>query len=241
MPGPASGRELGSALSSPYRSSAGRCGPSTSPRSRERRTRPQIAHLQASDLAHPHAPQRCHDGQQPRAVCRQRRGPRSGLLLSSPPSRAHSGTVHQLEAVSHRPALPSARPASVLLGTALSGMQARRRDPSSQRVTAGIRPVRPVATHGEPGEQMRASRGCSAPGTTRPGAERLTLVPDPRPGAILEASATDPARERQRASRPVTEGPTLVPARAVSTPIAPASDSRHPSQTPVAHGPSVER
>jgi hypothetical protein len=77
--GPSSGRERGSALSTPCRSSAGRCAPSTSPQIRDpvRRqvVKPQVAHLQTSDLVHPHACQRCHCRQQARPVRRQRRGP----------------------------------------------------------------------------------------------------------------------------------------------------------------------
>ncbi len=187
--------------------------------------------------------------------------------MSSSPSRAHSGTVHQLEVLSHRPALPSARPASVLLGTAQSEMQARRRDPSSQRATAGIR-ARATRGHSQRARETEADGSWmlgTRPGSAR-GREAHVSTPFHGPAqSLMRARPIQPASDSERLGRrgpgPAQGtdaiGPWMLgtrpvqargrgahvstPARPVSTPIAQASDSRHPSQTPVAHGPSVER
>jgi hypothetical protein len=70
--GPSSGRERGSAISAPYRSSDCQCAPSTSPQIGipfpNRRQVVKQPHLQSSDFVHPHACQRCH-GSQRRARC----------------------------------------------------------------------------------------------------------------------------------------------------------------------------
>jgi len=70
--GPSSGRERGSAISAPYRSSDCQCAPSTSPQIGipfpNRRQVVKQPHLQSSDFVHPHACQSCHASQR-RARC----------------------------------------------------------------------------------------------------------------------------------------------------------------------------
>ena len=146
----------------------------------------------------------------------------------SPPDQALPDAGPELEAFSLRPACPNERPAAVLHITTHSELRARPTLPAtdSERHTESELRARPI--------QPRHANDCERPGPGRPGATSS----DPR-------FRCGPAAAGPRVlGLPVTRydlGPgALVPRLALSVPRSRRrSDSRHPSQFPVAHRPSV--